>query len=105
MYKVLVLYGTPDSPADFDRYYDETHIPIAKQMQGLTRWTVTKFEPAPDGSPPQYYYAAELYTDDRADLELVLASQAGRAATEDVPNFATGGAIFLFGPEQEVPVA
>ncbi len=104
MYKVLVLYGTPDSPPDFDRYYDETHIPIAKRMRGLSRWTVTKFEPEPDGTPPKFYYAAELYAENRADLEAILASEEGRASNADVANFATGGATFLFGPEEDVPV-
>lgn len=105
MYKVLVLYGNPDSPPDFDRYYEDIHIPIAKRMRGLKRWTITKFEPAPDGTPPQFYYAAELYADTQADLEAVLASEEGLAANADVANFATGGATFLFGPDVEVPVS
>lgn len=105
MYKVLVLYGTPDSTDDFDHYYDETHIPLAREMVGLKRWTVCRFDPAPDGTPPQYHYAAELYTDNRADLELVLDSEAGQRANADVDNFATGGAVFLFGEEQEVALS
>lgn len=104
MYKVTVLYGPPDSTEDFDRYYDQTHIPIAQQMRGLKRWTVCRFDPAPDGTPPRYHYQAELYTDSRADLELVLNSKAGIAANHDLGNFATGGAVFLFGEEREVPV-
>ncbi|WP_152362395.1 EthD family reductase [Microlunatus speluncae] len=105
MYKLVVLYRTPDSPPDFDRYYNETHIPIAKGMRGLTRWTVTKFEPAPDGTPPEFYYAAELYAETRADLEAILTSEEGEAAWADVANFASGGAVRLFGPEEDVPVA
>ncbi|MGZ0153631.1 EthD family reductase [Kribbella sp. WER1] len=101
---MTVLYGPPDSAAEFDRYYDETHIPIAQQMTGLRRWTVCRFDPAPDGTPPQYHYQAELYTDNRADLELVLNSEAGVAANQDLDNFATGGAVFLFGEEREVAV-
>jgi uncharacterized protein (TIGR02118 family) len=105
MYKVTVLYGIPDSTDDFDRYYDLTHIPIAQRMTGLKRWTVCRFDPAPDGTAPQYHYQAELYTDSRADLELVLESQAGKEANADLDNFATGGAVFLFGEEREVPVS
>ena len=103
MYKVLVLYDT-DSTAEFDRYYDETHIPLAQEMVGLKRWTVSRFDFAPDGTPPQYHHSADLYTDSRADLELVLASEAGQRANADVDNFATSGAVFLFGAEQEVPL-
>lgn len=104
MYKVTVLYGTPDDAGAFDRYYDDKHIPIAQRMVGLQRWTVCRFDPAPDGTPPAYHYQAELYTDCRADLELVLESQAGLEANADLDNFATGGAVFLFGEEREVPV-
>lgn len=35
MHKLTVLYGHPKDPAEFDRYYYETHIPLAKKMQGL----------------------------------------------------------------------
>lgn len=104
MYKVLVLYGEPELPEHFDHYYDQTHVPLASKMRGLTRWTVTRFEPAPDGTPPPYYYAAELYADTREALEQVLGSDEGKAATDDVANFATGGAVFCFGPEIDVPV-
>ncbi|QNE21373.1 EthD family reductase [Kribbella qitaiheensis] len=104
MYRVTDLDGTPSSTQDFDRYYDEKHIPLAQRMAGLTGWTVCRFDPAPGGTPPQYHCLAELYTDIRADLELVLESQAGREATADLDNFASGGAIFLFGEEREVPV-
>jgi hypothetical protein len=32
----------------------------------------------------------------RADLEAILASPEGRAAAADVPNFASGGATFMY---------
>lgn|SRR5690606_15954796 len=101
----MVLYGAPESPDDFDRYYEAEHIPLAQRMRGLTRWTVTRFDPAPDGTPPAFHYCAELYTESREDLELVLASPEGQAANADLANFASGGAVFLYGPEREVAVA
>ncbi len=42
MTRLTVLYGHPTDPAEFDRYYDEVHIPLAKKMQGLKGWTIGK---------------------------------------------------------------
>ena len=104
MYKVLVLYGAPASADAFDRYYADQHVPLASRIPGLTRWTVTRFEPGPDDTPPPYYYAAELYAETREALEAALATEEGLAAQADVAHFATGGAVFCFGPEEEIPV-
>jgi len=105
MYKATVLYGQPDDPAAFDAYYHETHIPIAQKMQGLTGWTITKLDPEDDGTPAPYYLVAELYASSREALLAVFDSPEGHAATADVPNFATGGATFIFGEmETIIPV-
>ena len=40
MLKVSVLYGQPQDPAAFDKYYNETHTPLALKMQGLKGFTV-----------------------------------------------------------------
>ena len=34
MMRLTVLYGHPDDPAAFDKYYEEVHLPLAKKMQG-----------------------------------------------------------------------
>src|SRR5690625_3755562 len=98
MYKATILYGHPDDPEAFDRYYREVHIPIARQMQGLTGWTITWLEPDVNGNPPEYYLIAELWAESRQALQAILASEAGQAAARDVEEFATGGAALLFGP-------
>ena len=35
-------------------------------------------------------------------MDRILESPEGRAASEDVANFATGGAVFLFGHQEKV---
>jgi uncharacterized protein (TIGR02118 family) len=99
MNRLTVLYGHPRDPAEFDRYYREDHIPIAKRMKGLKGWTIGKCESATLGEPPPYYMIVGLYAASRADLEAILASPEGKATIADVPNFATGGVIFLFDDE------
>ena len=96
MIRLLVLYGHPKDAAAFDRYYDEIHIPLAKRMQGLKKWTIGKVAGTPDGSPAPYYYVADLYADSREQLDAILASPEGQAAVADVPNYASGGVTFLY---------
>jgi uncharacterized protein (TIGR02118 family) len=100
VYTVTVLYPQPDDRAAFDAYHDDIHVPIARGMAGLVRWTAHRID-ARDGELPPYHMIVQLSAPDRETLEKVLNSPAGKAAAADVPNFATGGAVFLFG-EQEV---
>lgn len=99
MYRLTVLYGHPANPAEFDRYYHEVHIPIARRMRGLKGWTIGRCESATPGDVPPYYMIVGLYAETRADLEAILASPEGQATIADVPNFATGGYTFMFDDE------
>lgn len=101
MIRLTVLYGHPDDPAEFDRYYHEVHLPLARQMQGLAGWTIGKCESAADEEQPAYYMIVGLYAESREAMEAILTSPAGQATVADVPNFATGGATFLY-DEQDV---
>ena len=102
MIRLLVLYDPPSDPAAFDKYYRETHLPIAKKMKGLKKWTIGKVQGTPDGKPAPFYYIADLYMESRADFERLLASPEGQAAVADVPNYATGGATFLYTEVEEI---
>ena len=100
MTRLTVLYGHPDDPAEFDRYYREVHIPLAKTMKGLTGWTIGKCQAAEVGETPPYYMIVGLYTDTREDMEAILASPDGQKTVADVQNFATGGATFVYNEEE-----
>jgi uncharacterized protein (TIGR02118 family) len=105
MYRLSVLYGVPKDPAEFDRYYREVHIPVARRMRGLARWTITPILKPPDGSVLPYHMIADLYTRTREQMDAVLASPEGRAAREDLDNFVTGSVAFLTGFEEEIDLA
>mgnify|MGYP001392101058 CR=1 FL=1 len=96
MTRLLVLYGHPKDTAAFDAYYHEVHVPIARKMKGLTKWTIGKVTGTPGGEPSQYYYIADLYAESRAAMEAILASPEGQAAVADVPKFASGGVTFVW---------
>ena len=94
MTQLLVLYNTPQDPAAFDRYYQDTQIPIAKKIPGLRSYTISNGPvQALAGTAP--YMIATLSFDSMADLQAALASAEGQAAAADVANFATGGATLL----------
>jgi len=97
MMKVTVLYGHPTNADQFEKYYKDTHQPIAAKMSGLARKEVTKFVAAPDGGKPAFYRMAELYFTTQAEMEQALGSVEGQAAAADLPNFATGGVTIVIG--------
>jgi len=102
MVRLLVLYGHPTDPDAFDKYYEERHIPIAKKMKGLKKWTVGKVQAKPSEERPPYYYVADLFMQSREEFEQLLATPEGQAAVADVPNYATGGVTFLYTEIEEI---
>jgi uncharacterized protein (TIGR02118 family) len=95
MVKLTVLYGHPKSPAEFETYYAETHLPIAAQMKGVRRIELCKVVGTPDGSSPPFYRMAELYFDDPEHMKSVMGSPEGQRTVADLANFATGGMTVL----------
>lgn len=41
MARFVVMYDTPSDIEAFERHYREVHIPLAKQLPGLRRYTVS----------------------------------------------------------------
>lgn len=95
MYQVTVLYGHPEDPEAFDKHYASTHAPLASKIPGLTSFTWGKTA-SPDGSQPPYYLVAVLTAPSADELNRAMATDEGKAAVNDVGNFATGGATMVF---------
>lgn len=102
MADLVVLYKTPTDPAAFDKYYYGTHIPLAKKLPGLRKYTVTKGPVATPAGPSPLYLIAILSFDSMAAIGAAFASPEGKAAAADVPKFATGGADLHFAETAEV---
>jgi uncharacterized protein (TIGR02118 family) len=100
MIRLTVLYGQPADPAAFDRYYREVHLPLASKMKGLKGWTIGKCQSASPGEASPYYMIVGLYAESREAMEAILNTPEGQAAVADVPNFASGGATFLYDEEE-----
>jgi uncharacterized protein (TIGR02118 family) len=95
MVQLVVLYGRPEDPDAFERYYTDTHTALATAIPGLRRFEAGRAVATPDGSDLPYQRIAELTFDDVEALQAGTASNEGQAAVNDIPNFATGG-VTLF---------
>jgi uncharacterized protein (TIGR02118 family) len=98
MVRLLVLYNPPEDAVAFDKYYNEIHIPLAKQLPGLVRYTISRNLAA----NAQYYLIAELDWADMASAQAALRSPVGAACSADVAKFATTGAPSLLFEVAEV---
>jgi uncharacterized protein (TIGR02118 family) len=96
MAELLVIYKTPKDPAAFDRYYAETHIPLAKKLPGLRKYQVSQGPVASAAGSSGIHLIATLTFDSVAAVQAAFASPEGQAAAADVPKFASGGADILF---------
>ena len=91
MADLVVLYKTPKDPAAFDKYYVETHIPLAKKLPGLRKYTVSKGAVATPAGPSPWHLIAILSFDSMAAIQAAFASPEGKVTAADVPKFASGG--------------
>jgi len=94
MTHLLVQYGVPVDPAAFDRYYRETHVPLAKTIPGLREYTISDGPvSALSGTAP--HLVALLVFDSADALQAAFASAEGQATAADLVNFATGGVTMV----------
>jgi uncharacterized protein (TIGR02118 family) len=90
VHRLIVQYGRPTDPADFDRHYREVHVGLAQAIPGLVRFTIGHPRPLDQGPAP--YLVAELDFESAEAFAAGMGSEAGQAAGADVGTFATGGA-------------
>jgi uncharacterized protein (TIGR02118 family) len=102
MARLVVVYKTPKDASAFDKYYTNTHVPLANKIPGLRRYEVSSGPVASPGGPSGVHLVAILQFDDVAAIQAAFASPEGQAAAADLQNFATGGAELFFFDIREV---
>jgi uncharacterized protein (TIGR02118 family) len=102
MARLVVMYKTPTDTAAFDKYYFETHVPLAKKIPGLRRYEVSQGPVAGPAGATGFHLLATLHFDDMAAIQHAFASAEGQAASADVQTFATGGADMLMFDNRDV---
>ena len=93
MAKYIMVVGsnaTPGDDAEFNKWYDEIHIPEVCAIPGITGGRRYEADPAAPGERP-YLAIYEMETDDPQKVMAELTSRAGSGklnmtATIDVPN-------------------
>ncbi len=91
VHRLVVQYGQPTDPAEFDRHYRDVHVGLAQAIPGLVRFTIGHPR-SMDPTAPGPYLIAELDFESAEAMAAGMGSEAGRAAGVDVATFATGGA-------------
>lgn len=86
MVRFVILYDVPADPAAFDAHYRDVHLPMAKKLPGLRRYTISRGLTTVQGA--KVHLAAELDFDDMAALQAAFGSPEGQAAARDVQEFA-----------------
>jgi uncharacterized protein (TIGR02118 family) len=102
MAELVVMYKTPKDTAAFDKHYFEKHIPLAKKIPGLRKYSVSQGPVATPAGPSGFHLIAILTFDNLAAIQAAFASGEGRATAADLPNFASGGADMLLFDTREV---
>ena len=103
MVKLTVLYGLPDDPEAFEDYYANSHLSLVAKIPNIQRFESGRVA-APDGGNPPYHRIAELWFESASVMQESLSSPEGKDATDDIPNFATGGAtVFVSEVESSRP--
>lgn len=95
MKRVVVIYGPPEDVAHFDRHYAEVHRALVLRMPHLLRFQHSTGAVASSDPARPAHLVAFLDYASQADLDASLASPEGRAAVDDLANFATGGTTIL----------
>jgi uncharacterized protein (TIGR02118 family) len=87
MVRLLVLYQTPTDVEAFEKHYFEVHVPLAKQLPGLRRYTVSR-SPSRVRGPEPCHMVAELDWDDMDSLRRDFASPVGQEVGRDADQLA-----------------
>jgi uncharacterized protein (TIGR02118 family) len=92
MVRFINLYDEPEDAEAFDRHYREIHIPLARKLRGLRRYTISR-NARPIRGGDAYYLVAELDWDDMDALQRDFRSPEGQATADDVANLAPEGKV------------
>jgi len=98
--KIIVLFGVPKDPKMFEELYWREHVPMAKKMPGLKKYTVHKVAPPPGREPP-YYQIVEMEFENMDALKKATRSPESQESTSHASKIATGGMTFLFVDSKE----
>lgn len=95
MAQLLIMYNRPPDSEAFERYYFDTHVPIFAKAPGIESVMFSRSPITTITGQSDVYLIAEVTFASMETLQTALASEAGRAAVADLPNFAGAGVTIL----------
>ena len=90
MAQIIAIYQTPKDQDAFDEHYFKVHIPLAKKLPGLIKYTVGQRSIVSTTGHSNVYCIGILYFESLEAIRAAFASPEGRACAADrkilVPN-------------------
>ena len=80
---MIVIYKTPNDKTSFDKHYFEVHVPLAKKLPGMIKYSVSKNPIIPITDDSDTYLIGTLYFDSLAAIRIAFESQEGLACAAD----------------------
>lgn len=102
MAKLIAIYNKPEDPAAFDRYYHQTHVPLAKSIPGLRRYEISAGPIGGAFTDSPYHLVAILSFDSMEAIQAALDSPEGKATAGDLSNFAQAGVELVTFDERDI---
>ena len=97
MAKLFATHQQPKDAAAFDKYFYNTHVPLAKTIPGLRSYEVTRGDVMGMAGKHSAYLMAVLEFDMLAAIGAAMASPEGQATAADLANFASSGVDVTMG--------
>ena len=98
MIKYVALYRTPGDPAQFDKDYFGTHVPIVNETPGLVRAELARVKRMVVGEPG-YYVMAELYFESPESMKAAFKTDPWRASGENLQAWGGMDLVTMFTAE------
>jgi uncharacterized protein (TIGR02118 family) len=98
----FALYRTPDDPAEFERHYFGTHVPLVEKTPGLVENRVHRVLRQFVGKPG-YHLVAELVFESPEAMKAGFASEQWKAAGEDLQSWGGMELVTMFSAEPHRP--
>jgi len=96
MHCLTVTYPAPADAGKFKAYYAATHLPLARQLPGLTSCSFAYPEPLGPAEVPFCIFQARFA--DQPAMFAALQSDIGKQVAADVPNYSPLGATLFHFP-------
>lgn len=95
MYKFVTIYRRVDDEAMLEKFFNETHLPLAEQLPGLVRREVSRVSHKPGGES-RFHLMFELYFSSKMSFEAAVATPIGVQLVEALKPWAEAKIITWF---------